>query len=213
VRGVDGVPSERRLLVSGRAVARYWGVHHALVAQAQRAGLLHRQVVTAPGTDRVVEQGYDAGEVLELGSRPLVDPDDMVAFEDRSLLLVQQTSIQRHRPGDVDWPWRSAYGWHTSMSTEEALLSACGWWNVDVARRPGVQAVVSAVSGFVVTLAVVDRSVPPVEHPDGRVRFAVTAADDTTALGRHLLRVFAGHRVPVRKGVARLVPRAATPLG
>lgn len=212
---MDEAASGRRLLVSGRAVARYWGVHHALVAQAQRAGLVDWHVVTRPGTTGVVaEQGYDAAQVLELGNRPAVDPADLVAFEERSVLLVQQTSIHRNTPENFDWSWRSAYGWHTTMDPGEAVLSASGWWSVDAARQRGVQAIVSAVSGFVVTLAVVDRDRAPQEHPDGRVRFAVAPADDTTPLGRHLLRVFGGRRVPVRKGVSRLVPRAgAAPLG
>ena len=39
----DAAP--RRLLVSGRPVARYWGVHPALVTQAEKAGLLTKHVV------------------------------------------------------------------------------------------------------------------------------------------------------------------------
>lgn len=229
---VTDAPSPRQLLVSGRAVARYWGVHHALVAQAERAGLIQKCVITrespmgeqtsetpadipAPATaPEVLERGYDAVRVLELGQRPFVDPADLVAFEPESVLLVQQTSIRRNRPGDSDWHWRAAYGWHIDMKLTDALDSARGWWAIEEGRRPGVQAIVSAVSSFVGTLALVDREQPIEYHPDGRARFTVTAADHTTPLGRHLLRVFSGRRVPVRQGVSRLVPRlSGSPLG
>jgi hypothetical protein len=227
---VSDETSPRRLLVSGRAVARYWGVHHALVAQAERAGLIQKHVITretssgeppleaaadipAAGAAReVVEQGYDAARVLELGQRPFVDPDDLVAFDAESILLVQQTSIRRNGPGDVDWHWRAAYGWHVDMSLKDALDSARGWWAIEEGRRPGVQAIVSAVSSFVGTIALVDRGKPIEYHPDGRARFSVTQADDRTPLGRHLIRVFQGRRVPVRQGVSRLIPRVDGPL-
>jgi len=221
----------RRLLVSGRAVARYWGVHHALVAQAERAGLIHKFVVThdAPGAEprddgdpsasgpregaepEVVEQGYDASRILDLGRRPFVDPDDLVAFDPESILLVQQTNKRRHVPSEPDWHIRAAYGWHVDMPVRDAVDSARGWWAVDPRRRYGVQAIVSVVSSFAGTLAIVDREKRIELHPDGRVMYPATAADDTTALGRHLIRVFQGRRVPVRQGVSRLVPQIESP--
>ena len=189
----------RPLRVSGRAVAEHWDVHPTTVQRAGEAGLLS----PLPGVD-----GFDAVEALDLGRRPFVNPRDLDAFPPQSILFVQQSPRQWLEPGHDDEEWRTAYGWSSDMSPEDALLSACGWWPVDQARRPGVLGVVSAVASFVVTIGLVDREDPVADVRHNKVRFNITAATETTPVGRRMLRVFSDRRMAIRAGSSFLLPES-----
>lgn len=204
-------PDERRLLVSARQVARFWGVTPIAVRQASDTGLLtpHRTARAGAAEDADVVH-YDADQVLEMGRRPFVDERHLVsAFDDWSVLFVQQAGPRWLHHTDDDFSWRTMWGWTAEASDEEKLLSASGWWPVDHRRRDGVRAIVSTVSSFVVTLAVVDPEQPVGdERPDiGRVRFNVAPATEETTVGKALLAVFSGRRIPVKSGSNRLIPR------
>jgi hypothetical protein len=209
---VTSNPEERRLLVSARQVARFWGITPIAVRQAGDTGLLtqHRTPRANGAAEDAEAVRYDADQVLEMGRRPFVDERQLVAaFDPWSVLFVQQAGPRWLHHDDEDFRWRSMWGWTEEASDEEKLLSASGWWPVDPRRRDGVRAIVSTVSSFVVTLAVVDPK-KPVEavRPDiGRVRLNVSAATEDTTVGRALLSVFRGRRLPVKSGSNRLIPQ------
>ena len=194
-------------------MARFWGITPIAVRQASDTGLLtpyrsSARSSTGAGDTEVVH--YDADQVLEMGRRPFVDERQLVAaFDPWSVLFVQQAGPRWLHHDDVDFSWRAMWGWTAEASDEAKVLSASGWWPVDSRRRSGVRAIVSTVSSFVVTLAVVDPDEPvaAVRSDIGRVRFNVSAATDETAVGKALLDVFSGRRLPVKPGSNRLIPQ------
>jgi hypothetical protein len=183
------------LEASGRAVARYWGTPPDAVRRAAEAGLLP-----------VVGVGFDAERSLELGARPFVTPQDLSSFATKSILMLQQSPVVWLDSDDEDLGWRTAYGWSAELTAEQALQSACGWWPVALAQRSGVRALVSAVSSFVVTVALVDASDPVRRERHGKVCFNVSPATRRTSLGRAVLDTFTDHRVKVRQGSSFLIP-------
>lgn len=195
-------------------MARFWGVTPFAVRQAGETGLLPRYPTRESDDADTDSFGYDADQVLEMGRRPYVDEEQLVrTFDPMSVLFVQQSGPKWLHLDDPDYAWRTAYGWTNAMSAEQKLLSACGWWPVVARRRTGVRAIVSTVSSFAVTLAVVDPDDPIGGTLDevGKVRFNVLPATDETAVGCALLSVFAGRRLPVKAGSSRLIPRPEGP--
>lgn len=184
-----------RLGVSGRSVARYLGLTPDAVQRAADAGLL-------------TEEGglHDAEEVLELGKRGFVTPTELRMFPAESVLLVQQAHARADR--DEEFPrWREAWGWSAELSETETLKSASAWWPIAPEKRAGVTALVSTVASFVVTIAVVDPDRPVVRvREDGRVHLNTALATVDTYEGKTLLRVFAGKRIPLRRGSNFLIP-------
>ncbi len=181
------------LKVTGSAVAQFLELSTSAVRVAALAQLIPE-----------VDGWHDAEQVLALSRRGYVDPEQLRELPARSVLLLQQTFAQP----DLNQPsWRTAWGWSTQLSAEQALLSACGWWPVPPGDRPHLLGVVSTVSSFVVTVAVVNRRRPVAAiHPDGRVRLNVTPATRRTPVGAALLEVFAGRRTRTFRGSSRLVP-------
>lgn len=211
-QGMTRRPGEPRLLVSARQVSRFWGVTPIAVRQAGDTGLItqHRTPRPGDGADDGEAVGYDAVEVLEMGQRPFVDERALVAtFDPWTVLFVQQAGPRWLNHTDDDFAWRTVWGWTSELTEEQKRLSASGWWPVDARRRQGVHAIVSTVSSFVVTLAVVDPDEPVAANREdiGRVRFNVSAATEDTPVGRALLSVFDGRRLPVKPGSNRLIPR------
>lgn len=176
-------------------MARYLGLTPDAVQRAADAGLLS-------------EEGglHDAEQVLELGKRPFVTPTELRIFPAESVLLVQQA----HARADCDqgFPrWREAWGWSAQLSDIEALKSASAWWPIAPERRVGLRALVSTVASFVVTVAVIDPDEPVKRvREDGRVHLNTTLATPDTYEGKTLLRVFAGKRIPLRRGSNFLIP-------
>lgn len=202
------------MLVSARQVARFWGVTPLAVRQAGETGLLRQHPVGDPADRERDKVRYDAEEVLEKGHRPFVDEDQLRrTFDAYSILFVQQSGPKWLHVDDSDYRWRTGYGWSEAMSEQQKLLSACGWWPVDPRRRAGVRGIVSTVSSFVVTLAVVDEGDPIGDKLDavGKVRFNVHPATAETPMGLALLTVFGNRRLPVKAGSSRLIPRPDGP--